>query len=79
MVSINLLVLIAGCSPINTEDCPSFIEVGKTYELDMSLKVKVLEIDKKSCWAKVAYQAVGILPGDQTWINLNAFKAIKPE
>jgi len=71
--------LIAGCYPANVEDCPSFIEIGKIYEIDMLLTVKILEMDKKSCWVKIAYKLETSLPEEQAWINLNAYKMIKPE
>lgn len=78
IVSINSAILLAGCYPANADDCPGFIEIGKSYKIDKSLTVKVLELDKKSCWAKVEFK----LPmGDkeEAWINLNAYKLIKPE
>jgi hypothetical protein len=45
----------------------------------MLLTVKILEMDKKSCWVKIAYKLETSLPEEQAWINLNAYKMIKPE
>lgn len=78
VVSISFAILIAGCYPANADDCPGFIEIGKSYKIDMSLAVKILELDKKSCWVKVEFK-FPMSDREEAWINLNAYKMIKPE
>lgn len=71
--------ILIGCAE-NAEACsvPSFLEVGSSYKMGISggrpNEAKIIEIDNKSCWAKIDSGKQGVF-----WINLNQITVVIPE